>query len=52
MLYFEPRTTKGIVEIINNKLKLLKMCDFGLKNFIKFKIRDLLLWHFLNDVAQ
>ena len=37
--YFEQRTTNGIVEGINNKLKVLKRCGFGLRNFINFKIR-------------
>jgi transposase len=50
--YFEQRTTNGIVEGINNKLKLLKRCGFGLRNFINFKIRALLLWHFPNNLAQ
>jgi transposase len=47
--YLEQRTTNGIVEGINNKLKLLKRCGFGLKNFINFKLRALLLWHFPNN---
>jgi transposase len=50
--YFEQRTTNGIVEGINNKLNLLKRCGFGLRNFINFKIRALLLWHFPNNLAQ
>lgn len=50
--YFEQRTTNGIVEGINNKLKLLKRCGFGLRNFINFKKRALLLWHFPNNLAQ
>ena len=47
--YFEQRTTNGIVEGINNKLKLLKRCGFGVRNFINFKIRALLVWHFPNN---
>jgi transposase len=31
--YFEQRTTNGIVEGINNKLKLLKRSGFGFRNF-------------------
>ena len=34
--YFEKRTTKGIVEGIN-KLKLLKRCGFGFRNFNNLK---------------
>lgn len=50
--YFEQRTTNGIVEGINNKLKLLKRCGFGFRNFINFQIRALLLWHFPKNLAQ
>jgi transposase len=46
--YFEKRTTNGIVEGINNKLKLLKRCGFGFRNFNNFKIRALLFWHYPN----
>ena len=31
--YFESIKTNGIVEEINNKLKFLKRCEFGFKNF-------------------
>ena len=50
--YFEQRTTNAIVEGINNKLKLLKRCGFGFRNFINFQIRALLLWHFPKNLAQ
>ncbi len=50
--YFERRTTNGIVEGINNKLKLLKRCGFGFKNFHNFEIRALLLWHFPHNIAH
>jgi transposase len=50
--YFESRTTNGIVEGINTKLKLLKRCGFGLRNLINFEIRALLLWHFPEKLAQ
>jgi transposase len=50
--YFEQRTTNGIVEGINNKLKLLKRCGFGFRNFINFEMRALLAWHFPNNLAQ
>lgn len=45
--YFERRTTSGVVEGINNKLKLIKRSGFGFKNFYNFEIRALLSWHFL-----
>ncbi|MFB2917266.1 MULTISPECIES: transposase [Aerosakkonema] len=40
--YFEQRTTNGIVEGINNKLKLLKRSGFGFRNFNNFEMRALL----------
>ncbi len=43
--YFEERTTSGIVEGINNKLKLLKRCGYGFRNFDNFQLRALLFWH-------
>jgi transposase len=43
--FFEKRTTNGIVEGINNKLKLLKRCGLGFRNFNNFKIPALLFWH-------
>ena len=46
--FCEKRTTNGIVEGINNKLKLLKRCEFGLRNFNNFKICALLFWHYPN----
>ncbi|CBN53926.1 ISL3 family transposase [Kamptonema sp. PCC 6506] len=50
--YFELITTNGIVEGINNKLKLLKRCGFGFKNFQNFQVRALLFWHSPNILAQ
>jgi transposase len=50
--YFESRTTNGIVEGINTKLKLLKRCGFGFRNLINFEIRALLFWHFPKKLAQ
>ncbi|MCL1470227.1 ISL3 family transposase [Argonema antarcticum] len=50
--YFERRITNGVVEGINNKLKLLKRCGFGFKNFHNFEIRALLLWHFPDNLAH
>jgi transposase len=49
--YFSSRTTKGIVEGINNKLKLLKRSGFGFRNFHNFEIRALLSWHFPENLA-
>lgn len=49
--YFERRTTNGIVEGINNKLKLLKRSGFGFRNFNNFKMRALLFWHFPKNLA-
>jgi len=46
--YFEKRRTNGIVEVINNKLKLLKRCGFGFRNFNNFKIGALLFGHYPN----
>lgn len=34
--YFEKRTTQGVVEGINNKLKLIKRSGFGFNNFDNF----------------
>ena len=39
--YFENRTTNGIVEGINNKLKLLKRCGFGFRNFHNFELETI-----------
>ena len=50
--YFEQRTTNATVEGINNKLKLLKKCGFGFRNFINFEMRALLAWHFPKNLAQ
>jgi transposase len=50
--YFEERTTNGIVEGINTKLKLLKRCGFGFRNLINCEIRTLLFWHFPKKLAQ
>ena len=37
--YFYRRTTNGIVEGINNKIKLIKRRAFGFRNFQSFRIR-------------
>ena len=49
--YFESRTTKGIVEGINNKLKLLKPYGFGFTNLNNFQIRAWRFWHYANVLA-
>lgn len=50
--YFERKITNGAVEGINNKLKLLKRCGFGFRNFHNFEIRALLFWHFPHTLAH
>lgn len=49
--YFERRTTNGMVEGINNRLKVLKRCGFGFRNFENFQKRALLYWHLPNSLA-
>jgi transposase len=44
--YFEIRITNGVVEGINNKLKLIKRLGYGFSNFDNFKLRGLLPWMF------
>jgi transposase len=44
--YFELRITNGVVEGINNKLKLIKRSGYGFSNFDNFKLRALLPWVF------
>lgn len=43
--YFDQRTTQGVVEGINNKIKLIKQRAYGFRNFSNFRIRCLLNWH-------
>jgi transposase len=43
--YFDNRTTRGAVEGINNKLKLIKRSGYGFRNFENFRVRCLLNWH-------
>jgi transposase len=50
--YFERKTTNGVVEGINNKLKLIKRSGFGFRNFRNFQIRALLSWHYNINVAR
>lgn len=44
--YFDQGTTQGVVEGINNKIKLIKRRAYGFRNFTNFKIRSLLTWYF------
>jgi len=44
--YFDRRTTNGMVEGINNKLKLIKRRGYGFRNFRNFFVRSMLCWHF------
>jgi transposase len=43
--YFDRRTTNGVVEGINNKIKLIKRSAYGFRNFENFRVRCLLSWH-------
>jgi transposase len=45
LAYFDHRTTQGVVEGINNKLKLIKRSAYGFRNFRNFQTRALLNWH-------
>lgn len=40
--YFDERITNGVVEGLNNKLKLIKRSAYGFRNFDNFRIRVLL----------
>jgi transposase len=44
--YFDDRMTNGVVEGINNKLKLIKRSAYGFRNFDNFRTRVLLTWNF------
>lgn len=44
--YFDARTTSGVVEGINNKIKLIKRAAYGFTNFEHFRDRCLLNWNF------
>lgn len=46
LAYFDHRTTQGVVEGINQKIKLIKRRAYGLTNFDNFRRRVLLNWHF------
>jgi len=42
--YFETRITSGVVEGINNRLKLIKRLGYGFRNFTNFRLRCLICW--------
>ncbi|MBF2018249.1 MAG: ISL3 family transposase [Rivularia sp. T60_A2020_040] len=44
--YFDNGTNSGVIEGINNKLKLIKRSAYGFKNFENFRVRCLLNWYF------
>ena len=44
LAYFDNRTSSGVVEGINNKLKLIKRSAYGFTNFNNFRNRCLLNW--------
>lgn len=44
--YFDARTTQGVVEGINNKIKLIKRRGYGFRNFDNFSSRCFLTWLF------
>lgn len=44
LAYFDNRTSQGIVEGINQKIKLIKRRAYGMTNFDNFKGRVLLNW--------
>ncbi len=46
LAYFDNRTTQGVVEGINQKIKLIKRKAYGLTNFDNFRRRVLLNWYF------
>lgn len=49
--YFDNRTTSGVVEGINNKLKLIKRSAYGFRNFENYRIRCLLNLQLIVDLA-
>ncbi len=49
--YFERKTTNAQVEGMNNRLKVIKRCGFGFRNFDNFERRALLYWHLPDSLA-
>jgi transposase len=45
--YFDNGTNSGMVEGINNKLKLIKRSGYGFRSFENFRARCLLNWHYI-----
>jgi transposase len=43
--YFDHGTASGVVEGINNRLKLIKRLGYGFRNFENFSLRCLICWH-------
>jgi transposase len=50
--YFDEGTTQGVVEGVNNKLKLIKRRGYGFRNFDNFSLRCFLSWHFSVSLAM
>ena len=42
--YFRKRTSNGIVEGVNNKIKVIKRLAYGFRNFGNFRLRVLAAW--------
>lgn len=42
--YFHNRTSNGVVEGINNKIKVIKRMAYGFRNFDHFRLRVLAAW--------
>ena len=51
LAYFNHHTTSGVVEGINNKLKLIKRSGYGFNNFGNFVMRCLICWHLADSQA-
>ena len=49
--YFEHHISNGCVEGLNNKLKVIKRCGYGFRNFENFEIRVLLSCNKSIDLA-
>lgn len=49
--YFDHRTTQGVVEGINQKIKLIKRRAYGFTNFDNFRRRVLLNWAFVSNLS-
>ena len=47
--YFDRRTTQGVVEGINNKLKLIQRTAYGFRKFDNFILKNFLHSHFASE---